>query len=186
MAQTAATVGLFATVFEIALCFVLGKALEAMWTLIYAMQFLVYIGMWNINYPRKLQFFFDELKRIALGEFVDDLGLEPRILALLNVDEDFDVEDEVGYERFGSPDLFNSLGVTFYFTLGLFALLLATALLIIFCGRRCDLSEKNAKRLQTLEDQLFYNPVIRLTFLSALKANLTPMLVFKLLSDDPK
>ena len=37
MAETAATVGMFATVFELAMCFALGKALEAMWTLIYAM-----------------------------------------------------------------------------------------------------------------------------------------------------
>ena len=54
MAETAAAVGMFATAIEIILCFVLGKALEAMWTLIYAMQFLVYIGMWQIAYPKKL------------------------------------------------------------------------------------------------------------------------------------
>ena len=54
MAKTAATVGLFATIFEIVLCFVLGKALESMWTLIYALQFLVYIGMWQIAYPKRL------------------------------------------------------------------------------------------------------------------------------------
>ena len=77
---------MFATVFELTMCFILGKALEAMWTLIYAMQFLVYIGMWNINYPHHLKFFFAELKRIALGEFVDDLGIEPRILAWLEID----------------------------------------------------------------------------------------------------
>ena len=80
MAATAATVGIFATVIELIMCFVLGKALEAMWALIYVMQFLVYIGMWQINYPKRLQFFFMELKRIALGEFVDDLGIEPRVI----------------------------------------------------------------------------------------------------------
>ena len=46
MAATAATVGLLASALEISICFVLGKALEAMWTIVYAMQFLVYIGMW--------------------------------------------------------------------------------------------------------------------------------------------
>ena len=35
-----------------------------------------------------------------------------------------------------------------------------------------------------LENQLFYNPVIRLTFLSALKTNMTTVLVFKLMRDD--
>ena len=109
MAETAAAVGMFATVFELAMCFVLGKALESMWSLIYAMQFLVYIGMWQIAYPKRLNFFFAELKRIALGEFVDDLGIEPRVLDLLDVDE-YSEDDlgslQVGYDRFGSPDLF--------------------------------------------------------------------------------
>ena len=88
MAATAAAIGLFATILELALCFVLGKALEAMWTLIYAMQFLVYIGMWQIAYPKRLQFFFDELKRIALGEFVDDVGLEEKVMIWLDLEVD--------------------------------------------------------------------------------------------------
>ena len=46
MAATAVTVGLFASALEIGICFVLGKALESMWTIVYAMQFLVFIGMW--------------------------------------------------------------------------------------------------------------------------------------------
>ena len=46
MAAAAVTVSLFASAFEITLCFVLGKALESMWTVVYAMQFLVYLGMW--------------------------------------------------------------------------------------------------------------------------------------------
>ena len=80
MAATATRVGLFATAFEITLCFVLGKALDAMWTVVYAMQFLVYIGMWQINYTNRLRFFLEELKRIALGEFLDDLGIEERLI----------------------------------------------------------------------------------------------------------
>ena len=135
---------MFATVFELVMCFILGKALEAMWTLIYAMQFLVYIGMWNIKYPNHLKFFFAELKRIALGEFVDDIGIEPRVLAWLDI-EDYSEDDltDIGYDRFGSPDLFNSIGITFYMTFGLFMFILSIALLIVFIGRRSDLSYKN-------------------------------------------
>lgn len=54
MADTAEKIGMFASAFEIIMCFFLGKALESMWTLIYAMQFMVYIGMWQINYPAQL------------------------------------------------------------------------------------------------------------------------------------
>lgn len=54
-----------------------------MWTLIYALQFLVYIGLWQIAYENRLQFFFFELKRVALGEFMDDIGIEERIIMWL-------------------------------------------------------------------------------------------------------
>lgn len=46
MAAAAVTAGLLASVVEIVICFILGKALEAAWTIVYAMQFLVFIGMW--------------------------------------------------------------------------------------------------------------------------------------------
>ena len=90
MAATAAAVGLASSVVEIALCFVLGKALEAMWTLIYAMQFLVFIGMWQIAFTNRLRFFFEELKRIALGEFLDDLGIEEKIIELIGFEEPYE------------------------------------------------------------------------------------------------
>ena len=48
------------------------------------------------------------MKRIALGEFLDDLGIEERIIELLGLDEEYDdgPEEKIGYDRFGSPDLF--------------------------------------------------------------------------------
>lgn len=40
-------------------------------------------------------------------------------------------------------------------------------------------------RLRSIEDLLFYNPLIRITQLSAIKANIAALLVFKLLSEKP-
>ena len=109
------------------------------------------------------------------------------MIELLNLgydaDEDF-AETKVGYNRFGSPDLFQSFGPTFYITTGTFTLILLLALLIIFIGRRLDLSDKNILRLKSLEDNLFYNPVIRLMFLEAIKTNISAALVFKLLGNE--
>ena len=104
MAETAVAVGLVSTVVELSICFVLGKALEAMWTMVYAMQFLVFIGMWQIGYTNRLRFFFEELKRIALGEFLDDLGLEERFFGFIGLDdwiEEDGPEEKIGYARFG-------------------------------------------------------------------------------------
>ena len=68
--------------------------------------------------------------------------------------------------------------------MGIFFFILLIALLIIFIGRRSKLSEKNELRLSKLEDQLFYNPVIRITFLSGIKNNIVSAMVFKLLPHD--
>ena len=52
--------------------------------------------MWQIGYSNRLRFFFKELKRIALGEFLDDLGLEERIIAFFGFEEP---EDNDGPEE---------------------------------------------------------------------------------------
>ena len=44
-----------------------------MWILFNTAQFLVYIGMWQINYSRPIQVLFFEIKRIFLGEYIEDL-----------------------------------------------------------------------------------------------------------------
>lgn len=53
--------------------FVLGKALHQMWILINVLQFFVFMSMWQINYPMLTYIILNELRRIALGELVDDL-----------------------------------------------------------------------------------------------------------------
>lgn len=79
-----------------------------------------------------------------------------------------------------------SFGPTYYIMLSLFIFFTLLALLVLFIGKRIhNLSEKNKARLNKLEDILFFNPVIRLTFLSAIKVNIAALLVFKLLADEP-
>ena len=59
--------------------FSLKKALHVNWLLITDLQFFVYINDWNVLYPRDLQVLMKELRRIALGEFVDDLEFGRKI-----------------------------------------------------------------------------------------------------------
>ena len=97
-----------------------------------------------------------------------------------DADEDFG-ETKVGYSRFGSPDLFQSFGPSFYLSVGIFTFIVLLSLLIVFIGRRSNLSDKNKVRLRNLEDSLFFNPVIRVMFLEAIKANISSALIFKLM-----
>ena len=60
---------------QIVLFFSLGKALKSMWSLLYAVQFIIYMSLWQIKVTELLRLTFKELKRIAFGEFIDDLGI---------------------------------------------------------------------------------------------------------------
>ena len=74
VADQAAQAGTAMSVFEIIICLVTGKALNSMWILINALQFIVFISIWLINMPNLAKLVFDQLKRILLGEFIEDLG----------------------------------------------------------------------------------------------------------------
>ena len=97
-------------------------------------------------------------------------------------EEDNGPEDQIGYNRFGSPGLFQSLGPTYFMSLGMFGLIIGLTLIAICIGRRMKLQEKNVKRLHGLEDSLFYNPIIRVSMLSGIKTNMSALLIFRLMS----
>ena len=72
-AETAAKVGVAISFWQVILFFSLGKALKSMWSLLNAMQFIIYISLWNIKVEGDLRIVLKELKRIAFGEFIDDI-----------------------------------------------------------------------------------------------------------------
>ena len=61
MAETAANIGIGLSIWQIIICLVLSKVINSMWILINAVQFLVYIGMWQINYPTRIAVLFKEI-----------------------------------------------------------------------------------------------------------------------------
>ena len=75
MASTAAVFGVGLSVWQIILCFILGKTLKSMWILINTVQFIVYMSLWQIGFEDLLRIFLKELKRIVLAEFFDDLAV---------------------------------------------------------------------------------------------------------------
>ena len=70
----AAGVGGALALWQIGLLFTLGKALKSMWILINALQFLVYISLWASTTPLFVRVTLNELKRVILGEFLDDIS----------------------------------------------------------------------------------------------------------------
>ena len=60
------------TILELVACLSVKQVLFANWILITSLQVFVYINDWNVLYPKNLQALMKELRRITLGEFIDD------------------------------------------------------------------------------------------------------------------
>ena len=72
-----------------------------MWILINSAQFLVFVGLWQISQPAIVRIFFKELKRVMMGEFIDDLDIAKHILEPLGIktnDESTGPEEKVGFK----------------------------------------------------------------------------------------
>ena len=75
-----------------------------MWILILTLQFFVYMYTWQVRYPDTLQFILYELKRVALGEFMDDLDFGATVMESMGMpaSEASSTKEQVGEERLGS------------------------------------------------------------------------------------
>ena len=172
MGETAAKAGMAVTVWEFMLLFSVGKALKSIWVLVNCVQFIVYMGMWQIKTTDKLRISFLELKRVTNGEFFDDLELADRFNDILGVEsQDRDrVTEDIGEDRFGPIDLKASLGASFLMGLAIFGAIIILALLC-YCFLRCC-----SKRARALKRKVLFNPIIRFTLLSSLKLNMALIL----------
>ena len=63
---------LIISILQIVLIFSLNKTLTSMWVLLNNLQFFIFIGQWQIRYPKFIQAIFDEMTKIALGQYFDD------------------------------------------------------------------------------------------------------------------
>ena len=152
-----------------------------MWVLILTLQFYVYIALWQVRYTTILSFLLFEFRRIALGEFMDDLDIGKVIMEFIGIsfEEKSATDEEVGDERLGSPSLFSSFGPTLI--LGSIALIIIAVLIIVavIVLKRTKLSEKNLQRLKRLKKKVFFNPIVRYLLLESLKLNMSSIVVLK-------
>ena len=72
-------VGGSVAILQILLYLVFEKALNSSRHLIFALQFLDFIKKWQIKLPDRLKLYLNELKRISLGEYLDDVELNKKV-----------------------------------------------------------------------------------------------------------
>ena len=175
----AATAGLAVSLWEIACIFAFQKVLFSMWVLILTAQFLVFIAIWSINFPRSARFILYELRKIALGEFLDDLELGARINETLGIQgsSNSSTDTKVGEERLGSADILTSFGPTSIVLTALFTFILILVTILVVLCRRSSLCQRCSKCVQAVASKVFFNPIIRYVMLNSLKLNISSLVV---------
>lgn len=148
--------------------------------LILTLQFLVYIATWQLRTPTRSRFILFELKRIALGEFMDDLDVGNEIAGVLGIEIDNTnaVDEEVGEERLGSGSPFSNFGATLLLGSILFTVVILLLVIAIFIASRVKCSDKCKERMKNWKRKVFFNPIIRYLLLNSLKLNLSAFIVF--------
>ena len=99
---------------EIILLFVAKKLIFSMWVLIMTLQFFVFIARWQIKYPHRLRFLLYEFRRIALGEFMDDLDFGKEVASFfgLPTSKNSAADEAVGEERLSyGRSVFGNIGI---------------------------------------------------------------------------
>ena len=181
-AETAAKVSVVITILELLMVLLFKKVLFSMWILILTLQFFIYIGTWKIRYPNTLEFIIYELKRIALGEFMDDFDFANTINETIGlpINENDSTTETVDEERLGSASISESFGATLILFSIVFVILILLVAMTIIMVRRFKLSNKMKERINSLKTKIFWNPIIRYLILNSLKLNMSAIVVFKL------
>ena len=185
VAGKVAVAGVTYSILEIVFCFTLGKALNKMWILICAIQFIVYIGTWAITYPEELRLILHESKRVVYGEFFDDLPvgmyIKEQVMMCESEEENVFPEQKIGISRVGEKDLNCSYGSTFVaITALLVAIILLTLVALCLDRLCCGLCKKVKDKFTILKKMIFWNGIIRYVYLSSLKFMMISVVALKL------
>ena len=151
------------------------KALFSLWNLILTLQFLTYISVWQIRYPKVLGFVLTKLRVIALGEFVDNLEIGKHLAEALSIPSGGDkaVDEKIGEERLGQSSILANLGPSLLVLSIIFVLVILVVLLLTRCKNKCHNCVIVIKR------KVLYNPIIRYIILNSLKLTVASFVALK-------
>ena len=140
--------------------------------------------MWQIRYPSTLQFLLYELKRVALGEFMDDLDVGNQVNEMIGLppNENSSTDEAVGEERLGSGSITQSFGATLLLCTMIFVAIVLVIVIIIFIARRVELSDKRKAQVKNLKTKVFWNPIVRYLQLNSMKLYMSSIVAMNVAS----
>lgn len=122
----------------------------------------------------------NELRKIALGEFMDDLDLSSKINSFFGIEKEAGAEEQkVGEDRLGSTSIFASFGATMLIGSIVFAGIIVVIVLLVVNRKKLKVSDKVFGILNKIKQKIFWNAIIRYLFLNYLKLNMSSFVVLK-------
>ena len=121
------------------------------------------------------------MRRIVLGEFVDDFDIGTKIAEWLNISKSSadSSEEPVGDERLGPKNIFGSFGPSMIVIVLILLLVILIIAIAVTCSKYGKVSQKTYERMQKLKRLIFWNPLIRFTMLNSLKLDIGALVVFQ-------
>ena len=122
-----------------------------------------------------------ELRRLVLGEFLDDIDLASSINDIFGIEKEARsaTEEKVGEDRLGSSSISQNLGLTLLL-LSILVVFIALCLLIgVYACRKMKANGKCNACLQNVKRKVFYNTIIRFLMLNALKLYMTAIVALE-------
>ena len=107
LATAVAKIGMTISFWQVVLFLSIGKALKAMWSLLFAIQFVIYVSQWQIKFYNDLRIILREMQRIAFGEFLDDFDFMNEATNFFGIDstKDDSVQDKIGEDRLAGENI---------------------------------------------------------------------------------
>ena len=90
-------------------------------------------------YPRLTKVVFGEIRRVTLGEFMDDLEIGKKVSKIIGLPQSDDLEEigaeKVGRSRLGPDQILNNMGVTLVLMSLTLVFLILLVMTIFYCVR---------------------------------------------------
>ena len=85
-----------------------------------------------------IQFILFELKKIALGEFMDDISLGDTLMSAIGLEpsDDSATDEKLGEQRLGSTNFFASQGPTLLFMTMIFLLIIVSVIVAMIIVKK--------------------------------------------------
>ena len=182
--EAARAAGASLSIWEILAFTVMNKSLHSVWILVETLQFFAFLSMWQIVYEPVTKVVLEELKRIVLGEYMDDLDIGKRLQEAFNIEPSEEVIGEKsGKDRLGSESLFANIGSTLFIVTLVFALIVTILLVVLRCSKSASIQCR--EKVISLKKKVFFNSLIRFCYLNSLKFNILAWTTFIGLSKGP-